>query len=107
MALLLDGVLDAASDIELALDLAERLGWQLYHVDTNQPWSGAYFVMLVGSPGPCINLSQHKPEIHVHRRYSNATFKSFYGAVVLALLRGLAGERQMDVDVAKFKAEVR
>lgn len=95
---LLDRVLAAAPDIDHALELAERLGWRLLRVD----YSGAYWVMMRGPVGPCVSLLQHKPEVRHDHRHANATFRSLYGAIVLALVRGLAGALEMDATVSGF-----
>ena len=102
-AILLDQVLDAACDIDHALELAEKLGWNICRVDIDPPWPGKFFVMLRGPIGPCVNLHWHKPEIEQRHRYSNATFRSFYGALMLALLHGLECEKKMDADVLAFE----
>jgi hypothetical protein len=103
LAILLDQVLEGAPDLELALDLAEQLGWRLYQVSVDPPWGGRYFVMLCGPVGPCVNFNWHKPEVEQRHRYSNATFKSLYGAVLIALLRGLHWERHCDLEVERFR----
>lgn len=97
----LDRVLSYADSLDTAIELSEALGWTVYLVDGPQRKGGSFFVMLRGRPGPVL-LHHAVPDVVTQERYTNATFHSLYGAVLLALVRGLAWERQASVDAAAF-----
>lgn len=96
---LLDRYLDAAPDLDTALDLAERLGWSIWQVDGSR--NGAVWVMLRGPAQDYVAAFQ-MPTVANGPIYSNATFRSLYGAVLLALLRGLAWSRLALVESSKI-----
>lgn len=103
---LLDKVLEAAPDIDHALLLAGLCGWRLRQADASPPWGGGYFVLMEGPEVETINLLHATPTIRIDKLFSNATFKSLYGAIVLAFVRGLASRVEMEQSVASFREKI-
>lgn len=99
---LLDRVLACASDVDHALLLASELGWGVYCAEGPARTGGQHWLMLRGPAGEYVT-AQAMPEIVTGPCYANAGHQSFYGALVLALLRGVLAAKQRPEDVAEYR----